>query len=195
MELFPVGAEDEERLLRRLHAEARERQLARHLALVGFMGAGKSSLGRIIAGELGRPFVDTDDAVEERGGRTIESWFAAGEEPTFRALEAATIRELLDQPPMVLALGGGALQDPVTRALLFDRCFVVHLFVSWAQVRAALPALAAGRPLLRDRPEGDIHELYIRRQATYRNAHLRIDAPRGRPDAAAADVLSRLFPD
>lgn len=188
-----MWSEEEERRAGMLHSEARVRQLERHLAFIGFMGAGKSSLGRLIADRVGRPFFDTDQVIEERSGRTVPDFFLSGDEPAFRALEAQTVRELLDRPPVVLALGGGALEDPQTRALLFERCFVVHLFVSWAHVRSSLPTLIEGRPLLQGRSEGEVYDLYLRRQQTYRNAHVRIDAPRGDPAAAAAEVFSRLF--
>ena len=164
----------------------------RHLAFAGFMGAGKSSVGRRVAARLGRPFFDTDAVVEERSGRAIPDFFRAGEEPAFRALEAEAVAGLVDGPPMVLALGGGALEDPVTRALLLERCLVVHLPVAWPELQAALPALSADRPLLAGRTEEDVRALYERRQATYRQAHVRIDAPRGDPAAAAEAVLSQL---
>jgi shikimate kinase len=157
------------------------------------MGAGKSSLGCIIADELGRPYVDTDVEVERRGGRAIADYFAAGEVPAFRALEVQVIRDLVEGPPAVLSPGGGALLDPGTRALLLERCFVVHLFVSWSDVRASLPELRRTRPLLQDRSETEIHELYLRRQWTYRHAHLRIDAPRTSVADAAERVLSLMF--
>jgi shikimate kinase len=175
-----------------MHPESREGHLARHLALIGFMGAGKSTLGRAIAREMGRPYLDTDHEVESRLGRTIVDLFAAGEEATFRRVEAEVVNDLVRRPPAVLSLGGGALHDAGTRATLFDRCFVVHLFVSWADVRQALPTLVANRPLLQGRSESDVHELYVKRQSTYRDAHLRVDAPRGDVTAAAKHVLSLL---
>jgi shikimate kinase len=190
IEIAQRAPEDEDGLLGRLHAESRARHLARPLALVGFMGAGKSSLGREIASALGRPFLDSDVEVERRGGRAIADYFAAGEAPLFRALEAEVVRDLAHGPPAVLSLGGGALLDPGTRALLLERCFVVHLFVSWPEVRAALPALRGTRPNLQGRTETEVHELYLARQWTYRGAHLRIDAPRTSVAEAAERVLA-----
>jgi shikimate kinase len=169
-----------------------ESYLARHLALVGFMGAGKSTLGLAIAREMGRPCFDTDHEVESRLGRTIVDLFAGGEEATFRRVEAEVVTDLVERPPAVLSLGGGALDDPGTRSTLFDRCLVVHLFVSWDDIRLALPGLVANRPLLQGRSESEIHELYVKRQRTYRDAHLRVDAPRGDVNAAARHVLSML---
>jgi shikimate kinase len=193
VDLSHTSAQDEERLLGRLHFESRARHLARPLALIGFMGAGKSSVGRVIAQEVRRPFFDTDREVKRRSGRSIAEFFAADEEPEFRRLEAQIVHELAQGPPAVLSLGGGALQDPHVRALLSERCLVVHLFVPWAHVRASLPSLARKRPLLQGRSVAEVHELYLRRQWTYRNAHLRIDAPRGSVVSAADLVLSLLY--
>jgi shikimate kinase len=184
--------EDEDQLRGHTHPESREGYLARHIALIGFMGAGKSTLGPALAREMERPYFDTDHEVESRLGRTIVDLFAGGEEATFRRVEAEVVNDLVRRPPAVISLGGGALHDSGTRATLFDGCFVVHLFVSWADVRLALPTLVANRPLLQGRSESDIHELYLKRQWTYQNAHLRIDAPRGDVTAAAKRVLSQL---
>jgi len=163
----------------------------RHIALAGFMGAGKTSLGSVIAHELDRPFFDTDVEVE-RHGRTIVDFFAAGEEAPFRALEAQVVRELLDGPPAVIALGGGALQDDGTRALLDERSLLVHLAVPWELVRAELPTLMATRPLLQGRSELEIHQLFMRRERNYARAHLRIDVQRIGVEPAAHQVLEHL---
>jgi shikimate kinase len=163
----------------------------RHIALAGFMGAGKSSLGPVIAGALERPFFDTDVEVERRG-RTILDFFAAGEEPAFRALEAQVVRELVAGPPAVIALGGGALQDEGTRELLGRRALLVHLAVSWEAVRAELPALMTTRPLLQGRSELEIHQLFMRRERNYARAHLRVDVQRGGIEPAAQQVLAHL---
>ena len=163
----------------------------RHIALAGFMGAGKSSLGPVVARALDRPFFDTDVEVERRG-RTILDFFAAGEEPAFRALEAQVVRELLDGPPAVIALGGGALQNERTRALLDERALLVHLAVPWELVRAELPKLMATRPLLQGRSELEIHQLFLRRERNYARAHLRVDVQRGGLEPAAQQVLDAL---
>ncbi len=164
----------------------------RHIAFIGFMGAGKSTMAERVARRLARTWFDSDLVVVERCGRTIPELFAAGEQLTFRALEKQVIAELLTGAPAVLSLGGGALEDPGTRDDLFAHAFVVNLAVSWDDVRAELPALMQTRPLLQDSTEDEIHELFERRQATYAKAHLRIHVPRGDLDEAAAYVLSTL---
>jgi shikimate kinase len=184
------GGDPAEALLRGAHAELRADRLSRHIAFVGFMGAGKSTMAELTARRLGRAWFDTDDVIVQRCGRSIPELFAAGEQDRFRALEKQVIAELLVGDPAVLSLGGGALEDADTRTVLFERAFVVNLAVSWRDVQAELPTLMRTRPLLQDRSEGEIHELFLRRQATYRKAHLRIRAPRGDVETAAEYVLS-----
>jgi shikimate kinase len=184
------GGDPAEALLRGAHAELRADRLSRHIAFVGFMGAGKSTMAELTARRLGRAWFDTDDVIVQRCGRSIPELFAAGEHDHFRALEKQVIAELLAGDPAVLSLGGGALEDAGTRTVLFERAFVVNLAVSWRDVQAELPTLMRTRPLLQDRSEGEIHELFLRRQATYRKAHLRIRAPRGDVETAAEYVLS-----
>jgi shikimate kinase len=175
-----------------LHADRHDRHDG-HIAFIGFMGAGKSTMAERVARRLGRAWFDTDEVIVKRCGRTIPELFAAGEQAQFRATEKQVIAELLTGEPAVLSLGGGALEDADTRDALFARAFVVNLAVSWEDVRAELPTLMLTRPLLQDRTEEEIHDLFERRQATYNRAHLRVHAPRGDLDAAAEYVLSMIM--
>jgi shikimate kinase len=186
-----VGQRDEDLALADRHSRSRNRKLERHIALIGFMGAGKSSLGVLVAKELGRAFFDTDTRVQEQTGSSVQELFASGNEAEFRAAEEAAIRELLEGPPAVIALGGGALQSSRTRRALAARCFVIHLHVSWAEVSASLAELSGDRPLLQ-RPRSQIHELYLARQKTYRDADVRIHVPRNDPGRALKHVLYAL---
>ncbi len=112
--------------------------LDRHLALAGFMGAGKTTVGREVATRLGRRFVDLDDEIERRAGATISELFAAGESG-FRRLEAEVAAAMLaEREPTVIALGGGAVLDAGTQALLARQAFTVLLDVdprtAWGRV-------------------------------------------------------------
>ncbi len=113
--------------------------LGRHLVLVGFMGAGKTTLGRAVAERLDRPFLDLDAAIEARAGTTIPELFADRGEAGFRALEAHAIAVALASPePAVLSLGGGAVTTAETRELL-QGAFVLWVGIdadlAWERVR------------------------------------------------------------
>jgi shikimate kinase/3-dehydroquinate synthase len=118
----------------------------KHLALIGFMGAGKTTLGRELARLTSRPFIDTDEEIEKRFG-PIGEFFERGE-PEFRRIEEQVVAEALAGRTAVIALGGGAVLSEATRALLAARAFVVRVWVdpeiAWARVRDS------GRPLARD---------------------------------------------
>jgi shikimate kinase len=132
------------------------------IVLVGFMGAGKTSTGRALAARLGVPFLDSDEVIEARSRRRIADIFAEDGEPAFRALEAATIAELVEGPRVVLALGGGAAESAGTRAALRGAT-VVHLSVGYPQALARVGG-DPGRPMLA-RP--DIADVYARRLPLY----------------------------
>ena len=138
--------------------------LDRHLALVGFMGAGKSTLGREVAARLGRTFVDVDRTIVDRAGISIPELFATKGEPEFRRAEAEAVRDLLAAPdPSVLALGGGAVTHPETRDLLQVArtvLVVIDVETAWARVRGT------SRPLARN--EAEFRRLYEERQPLYR---------------------------
>jgi shikimate kinase len=99
----------------------------RSVVLVGMMGAGKSSIGRRLAGRLGIPFVDADVEIEQAAGMSIADIFSAHGEPSFRSGEARVIARLLEHGPQVLATGGGAFMNVQTRANIRDKGISVWL--------------------------------------------------------------------
>jgi shikimate kinase len=100
---------------------------SRSIVLVGMMGAGKSSIGRRLAGRLGIPFIDADIEIESAAGMTISEIFGKHGEPYFRAGEARVIARLLDKGPQVMATGGGAVMDQNTRDLIHIKGISVWL--------------------------------------------------------------------
>jgi shikimate kinase/3-dehydroquinate synthase len=139
--------------------------LGRHLALVGFMGSGKSTVGREVAERLGRGFLDLDRAIEERAGKSIPQLFAERGEEGFREIEAHAVRVALAAPdPGVVALGGGAVTTAANRESLASSFTVlvdVDIGTAWARARGS------DRPLARD--EAEFRRLYDERQPIYRD--------------------------
>lgn len=161
--------------------------MARPVFLIGFPGAGKTTVGRLAAAQLGRPFVDLDDAVAARVARPVPELVAA-DEPGFRAHEAAALRDLIDAGDgAVIATGGGAAIHGDNLARMKAAGLVVTLAVG---LDDALVRAATGRPLL-DRPRADLDALYRRRAPYYRRAHATI-ATAGRLAAAVAAELVAL---
>jgi shikimate kinase len=181
----------EEAIAAELVSLARSRMHRRTIALAGFMGVGKSSVGRLLAEVLQRPFHDTDSHVEAATGRVVDSFFPE-EEAEFRRLEAEAAAQLVRVAPSVIALGGGALLSERSRRTLREASLLVHLHVHWKDLRDHIPSLVAARPLLRGRTIAEVHRLYLVRLATYREATLRVTVGRRGPEEAAAEVLRAL---
>ena len=144
--------------------------------LVGLMGAGKTSVGRVLAKRLRKTFVDSDHEIEARTGVRIPVIFEIEGEPGFRRREAAVLQELVLQDDIVLATGGGVVLDPQNRRALRATGTVVYLRASpnelWLRTRhdRNRPLLQTGDPL------GRLQQLHAERDALYReSAHLIVD--------------------
>jgi shikimate kinase len=139
----------------------------RHLVLVGMMGSGKTTVGRRVAAHLDRPFLDADDELERRSGRTVREWFAEAGETAFRDAEAATLTALLDHPePAVIAAGGGVVIRDENRAAL-RAPFVVLLEAGPAFLASRVSKKTTHRPLIDDDLPGTIERLHRERSGWY----------------------------
>jgi len=164
----------------------------RTVALVGLMGAGKSTIGRRLAHALDLPFADADTEIEHAAGRTIPEIFAQHGEPEFRRGERAVIERLLDRPAHILATGGGAFIDPRTRALMKERAITIWL-------KAPLDVLMKrvskrdDRPLLKeDDPRAVMQRLMDARYPIYAEADIIIETVNSPHSAAVASALEAL---
>lgn len=165
---------------------------SRNLVLVGFMGSGKTTLGRAAAEALARPFADTDEEVQRRAGRPIPVLFAERGEAAFRALEAQAVADLAAPAGRVLATGGGALADPASVAALRAGGVLVALHarpevlldrVGGARAAATRPLLAGSDPLAR------IRHLLAARADMYAQADLALDTSDLDPAGALRALL------
>jgi shikimate kinase len=156
------------------------------IVLVGFMGAGKSTVGRLVARRLAYAFEDMDNRIEAHTGRTIAAIFREDGEPAFRALEREEARTLSALPRRVVATGGGAFAQPETRALLQVKAVTVWLRCDLETALARLPVDGA-RPLAMNR---DImRALLAERESSYRMADVLVDAG-GAPEQVAERVVA-----
>ena len=158
------------------------------VVLVGFMGAGKTTVGRILAERLRLPFVDSDVLIEQRQGRPIKDIFETEGEEFFRELEHRTVTGVLQGQDAVVALGGGALGDSRTREALRN-ARVVYLRVSYDE---ALGRVGSDqfRPMLRRR---DLAAVYEARAPLYEaTSGVIVDTDERRPDDIARTILEWL---
>lgn len=144
--------------------------------LVGFMGAGKSTVARALGKRLDWKVEDIDARIESAERRDIPTIFREKGEPYFRAREREALIEMLPDRGTVIASGGGTFADPVNRELMLRDGAVVWLDAPFATVLSRVP-LDGRRPLAADRL--GMEQLYNQRLAAYRLAHFRVDAGRG----------------
>ena len=164
----------------------------RTVALVGLMGAGKSSVGRRLAQSLDRQFYDSDDEIEIAAGLKIPEIFSIHGEAEFRRGEHKVIERLLGYPPHVLATGGGAYLDPETRAIMREKAVTVWLSADletlWKRVRKR-----SHRPLLKtENPKDTLTKLFNERAPIYAEADIVIESSEGPHSQTVCDILSAL---
>lgn len=160
--------------------------------LTGFMGTGKSVVGRELARLLRRPFVDLDAAIERAAGDSVAALFARRGEAAFRALEKRALRRAVKRRGAVIALGGGTLLDPRQRALIRDG-FLVSLSCSRSELARRLRPQRRSRPLLAGGALDErIARLLASRREAYRDAHCRVSTTARSPKAAARLIARRI---
>ncbi|MCS7025171.1 MAG: shikimate kinase [Bryobacteraceae bacterium] len=159
--------------------------------LVGFMGCGKSTVGKKLAAELGWTFVDLDEDIEAEQGMSIAQIFAEKGEAEFRAIESRLLAERIQQIrslcPLVLALGGGAFVQPQNLALILANGVSIWLDCPWEKIKQRV-AENNDRPLARD-PER-FEELFRQRRAAYAQADYRIEIRSDDPVLVVQEILA-----
>lgn len=162
-----------------------------NLTLIGFMGTGKSTVGRICARRLNKRFVDTDSLIVQRVGATIPEIFHSQGESEFRRMERIVVDDLSHQSDLVISTGGGTALDPGNAALLRS-CGLVILLTASPEMILRRVGRSQNRPLLANcsDPLARIRALLLEREPKYRHAaHFRVDTGKIHADAAANEVL------
>lgn len=168
----------------------------RNYILIGPMGAGKSTIGRLLAKELGLPFKDSDKEIEERTGASIPLIFDVEGEAGFRDREQAVITELCQQQGLVLATGGGAILRPENRQAMSQGAVVIYLHAS-VEHQLARTARDRNRPLLQTKNPGKVlAELLAARDPFYREiATLIIETDTRPPRMVVQEIMQFLNTD
>jgi shikimate kinase len=174
--------------------ESQQSGFPRRIVLTGFMGSGKSTVGPLLARQLGWAFLDVDEVIEEEAGATIAELFARHGEAVFRDREFTTIARLAAGDEMVLALGGGAIERDETRDLLLNTTgtLLVHLEVELATTLARCRGTENARPILAD--QTNLVNRYERRLPLYRSAHVSIPVDALTPEQAVEAIVRAAQP-
>jgi shikimate kinase len=164
----------------------------RTIALVGLMGAGKSTVGRRLARTLSMPFRDADAEIEAAAGRSVAEIFAQFGEKAFRDGERRVIARLLDEPPHVLATGGGAFADDETRRLINARAISVWLKAD-VELLARRVARRDTRPLLAGKDPLEVLRAHaLARYGCYAEAHVTVETGETAHQVAVDAIIAAL---
>lgn len=172
-----------------------ERGPVRRIVLTGFMGSGKSTVGPLLAERLGWQFIDADDVIVAETGVPIADFFAEHGEAAFRERERETVARLAGEDGLVLALGGGAIENAGTRELLLNGAgtLLVHLEATLETARARCGGTEHTRPVLAD--EARVAARYEKRLPLYREAHVTVMVDELTPEEVAEAVACLIGPD
>ena len=161
------------------------------IVLVGVPGAGKTTVGKLLAKDLGIDFFDSDQVIESRAGKSVSDIFTQDGEPAFRRLEHDVIVELLDSNNVVLALGGGSLGNDETRAKVKDAT-TVWLVAGLAQAVDRV-GMNRNRPLLLGNVRGQLADLMAAREPFYKEvAAIAVDTSKLIPSEVVTEIVSEL---
>jgi len=164
----------------------------RQVFLVGFMGAGKSTVGRIVAAQSGMSFIDLDDRIENRAGISIAEIFASSGEDEFRRLESEELATAASEGSVVVACGGGVVLADENRRLMKESGCVAYLVVTPEQALARIGG-AESRPLLTGKSGEVAACLLAARRSLYESASdVMVDTVGSTPDQVAEQVLGYL---
>ena len=159
------------------------------ITLTGFMGSGKTTVGKVLADFLGCPFMDLDDLIVKKAGKSIPEIFAEDGEAAFRQLEARLLRQTVEkytENTVVLALGGGAVTAPASAALLREKTVCIYLRATLETLLSRLEGETAGRPLA----DASLADRLAAREPLYeQTAHVIIDTDGLSPDEVADEII------
>ncbi len=161
------------------------------MALIGFMGCGKTTVGRLLAARLGYAFLDVDQWLESRGGKSIRRIFQDSGEEAFREQESSALRELSSRRRLVIATGGGAPMREANRSF-FRQSATFYLEISFEEFLRRTEA-SPDRPL-RDQPLEELARLFERRLPIYRELGEKVSSEGRAPAQVVEEILEKLRP-
>jgi len=174
-------------------AEDDSRIPSRPIALVGLMGAGKTTVGRRLANTLNLPFVDADEEIEASAGRSVSDIFADFGEDAFRDGERKVIARLLDDAPKIVALGGGAFATDATRDIVKQKAITIWIKADLDTLMERVSRRET-RPLLQtEDPRAVMHTLMTTREAAYEQADIHVDGADGPHHTTVDKILAALI--
>lgn len=162
------------------------------IVFIGFMGAGKTTVGKLVAQKLNRKFIDTDEVIEKEFNMPIPQVFNKYGEKVFREKEKSVITDLSGKTNLVLSLGGGAFLQEEIRSACLSNSIVIFLDISFESWKERLDLIIDNRPVLQGKSIEETFELYQNRQVVYANHHIKIKVDYKNPEEIADEILATL---
>ena len=162
------------------------------IVFVGFMGVGKTTIGKLVAKKLYRDFVDTDEEIEKEFGMPTTKIFETLGEKTFRDKERSLIIGLSEQPLKIISLGGGAFLNENIRKACLKNCIVFFLDLSFDNWKERMWLLIDSRPILQNKSLEQIEDLYNSRQSAYALHHSKVVIDQMNPEEVSDYIIESL---
>lgn len=166
--------------------------LEKSIVFIGFMGAGKTTIGKLLAEKLNRKFIDVDEEIEKEFKMPVSQIFATFGEKTFREKEKSLITNLCEQKGQILSLGGGAFLQKEIKEVCLSSSIVIFLDISFESWKDRLELIIDSRPVLHGKTLEGMEELYNNRQAVYSQHHIKIVTDHKSPDEIVHSILRYL---
>lgn len=165
----------------------------KNIAFIGFMGAGKTTIGQLVAKKLYRDFIDIDLEIERRHNMPVPQIFQEMGEAAFRKMERELIVSLCTSTRLkIISLGGGAYLQEEVRKVCLSHCIVFFLDLSWESWKERIPLIIDSRPVLQNKSLDEIEELFLSRKSAYSINHSQISTSEMDPDAVADQIVESL---
>lgn len=172
-----------------------DKNQTKSIVLIGFMGAGKTTTGKLLAQKLGRSFVDLDEKIEEAYALPVAQIFQTKGEKAFREKEKELILQFIQQEGLVLSLGGGAFLQEKIRTECLASGLVVYLDMSWDAWKERIQLIQESRPVLHGKTLDEMKELFLQRRKIYAEHHFKAVTDNLSPEEVAEFILDRIKND
>ncbi len=167
-------------------------QREKSIVFIGFMGAGKTTVGQLVAKNLYRDFIDIDQEIEKEFGMPTSEIFKTIGEKAFREKEKAVISDYCQQKLKIISVGGGAFLQKEIRDICLSNCIVFYLDVSWESWKERLDLLVESRPVLQGRTLEEIEQLFKERQEIYSIHHSKFSTDHLEAEEIADNIIETL---
>ena len=172
--------------------ESRVNNSERSIVFIGFMGVGKTTIGKLVAKKLNRQFIDIDEEIEKEYQMPVSQIFNQIGEMAFRKREKSLISNLAEQEQKIISVGGGAFLQEEIRQVCLTSCIVIYLNLSLENWKNRLDLIIESRPVLQGKSKEEMEDLFYTRQAIYSQHHLKIETDNKAPSEVADEIIDTL---